>query len=123
MSEDERIVLAPQAKELEEYYSVCYLDGKKVLFSNLRVNRAKLPEGLFTYDIQHSDSGFDAYAIRDVIRVNHYGSLITKEPIELDETGWRFLDEQDLDERYYGSISIEEYMSEQTEDMAQVQSM
>ena len=119
VSDDRSITLAPQAKELESSYEVFYLDGKKVLFSNLGVNREKLPKELFTYDIQHSDSGFEACAIRNVIAVNHYGSLITKEPIELDETGWRFLEDGDLDESYYGSMTIEDYMSEQIEEMTQ----
>jgi len=123
MSDDRSIILAPQAKELESSYEVFHLDGKKVLFSNLRVNREKLPKELFTYDIQHSDSEFEACAVRNVIAVNHYGSLITKEPIELDETGWRFLEVGDLDESYYGSMSIEDYMSEQSEEMAQEMSM
>jgi len=123
MSDDRPIILAPQAKKLDSSYEVFYLDGKKVLFSNLRVSREKLPKELFTYDIQHSDSGFEACAIRNVIAVNHYGSIITKEPIELDETGWRFLEDGDLDESYYGSMSIEDYMSEQTEEMTQEMSM
>jgi len=108
---------------LKETYEVFYLDGKKVLFSSLRINREELPKGLFAYDIQHSDSGFEACAIRNVIRVNHYGTLITKEAIELDETGWRFLEDGDFDESYYGSMSIEDYMSEQTKEMTQKMSM
>lgn len=96
-------------------YDVILLDNKPILFSNARIRRNTLPEGLYAYDIQHSDEGFEPCAIKKTIMVNHYGTIITTFLLEVDEWGWRFLDDDDLNESYTGKYqTMDEYLYEHT---------
>ena len=96
-------------------YDVILLDKKPILFSNARIRRNTLLEGLYAYDIQHSDDGFESCAIKETIMVNHYATIITAFPLEVDEWGWRFLEDNDLDESYTGKYqTMDEYLYEYT---------
>lgn len=69
------------------------LFGKPMLFTNLRVNRATIPEGLYAYDIRHDDEGWgDPVEIASCIMVNHWGTVITDDRILGDDEKWRDID-------------------------------
>lgn len=58
------------------------------LFTSDRIDREKLPEGAYAYDIRHSDDdGMEAAELKEYIMVNHMGTIITKEPIDLGKEG------------------------------------
>ena len=39
----------------KEGYMLAEIDGKPVLFTNMRLDRDTVPEGLFCYDVRDSD--------------------------------------------------------------------
>lgn len=62
--------------------------GHDAVFSNWRIDRSKLPEGLYCYDLRGSDDDPGQYKfLEDRVVVNHAGCVITAEPIEIPEDG------------------------------------
>ena len=49
--------------------------GRDALFTSLRIARNSLPEGLYAYDLRDCD-------LKSHVMVNHWGTVIVKEPIE-----------------------------------------
>ena len=87
------------------------LFGKTVLFTNMRVNRSTVPENLYVYELRDEDCTGDICEIKPFIMVNHWGTIICKEPIELD-TKWnsKFVDEGDY--CYLGDTAkLDEYLN------------
>ena len=83
--------------EIGEKYQVVELFGKPALFSNGRIDRDKLPEGLYVYDLRGSD--YDPgmpVTLESHVTVNHAASVITAAPIELPEQGFLYLGEDGL---------------------------
>ena len=65
----------------ESYYKAI-VRGKEFLFSDMRIDRKTVPEGIFLYEVREADeySG-EAAEISESILVNFYGSLLTNEAI------------------------------------------
>lgn len=57
------------------------------LFTNLRIDRDKLPNGYHAYDIRSSDRS-DFATIEPFVRVNHTGTILTEQPIEMTKGGY-----------------------------------
>ena len=58
--------------------------GKSMLFTCLRVDKSSVPKGLFMYEVRHDDYGRgDPCQIGEWIMVNHWGTLISNEELEL----------------------------------------
>ena len=85
-----------KVKAQEESFGLMELFGKTVLFTNMRVDRSTVPENLYVYELRDEDCTGDICEIKPFIMVNHWGTIICKEPIELD-TKWnsKFVDEGD----------------------------
>lgn len=64
-------------------YELLELFGKKVLYTLMRVDRATIPNGFYAYDLRDSCNGVPCSVEHRVI-CNHFGTIITKEPIEFD---------------------------------------
>ena len=69
------------------------------LFSSERIQRESVPEGFYCYEVRHDDEGWgDPVQIAKGIMVNHFGSIITREPIRLPPHGYLDIDpERDWD--------------------------
>ena len=78
----------------DEQYDTVDLFDKPALFSNGRVDRKTLPDGLYAYDLRGSDydSG-DPIALEEKVVVNHAGTVILGEPLELGDEGRLMLDD------------------------------
>lgn len=74
--------------EADEYDVVDYCDIP-MLFTNERIDQARLPDGLCCYDLRGSDDdpGRPA-AIEERVGVNHAGCLITATPIDIPDCGY-----------------------------------
>ena len=83
--------------EIGEKYQGIELFGKPALFSNGRIDRDKLPEGLYCYEMRGSDDdpGMPV-TIQEHVVVNHAASVITAEPIDLTEQSFLYLGEDGL---------------------------
>ena len=93
-----------------EDYELCELDGKPVAFTNMRLDRQTVPDGLYCYDIRDSDRLDGSCAeVKAHVLVNHWGTILCKSPFPLDEHG-SYYPENDLD--YSGvSISLQDLQS------------
>ena len=81
----------------EEDFELMELFGQTVLFTNMRVDRSTVPEGLYAYDVRHDDDCTgEICEIKPSVMVNHWGTIICKEHIEMDEF-WhsKFVEEGD----------------------------
>lgn len=83
-----------------EQYELAQIDNKIVLFTNMRLDRDTVPEGLFCYDVRDSDTSDGSMAeVKPFVLVNHWGTILSKEPIQMDEFGsyypkeWGYLGE------------------------------
>lgn len=73
-------------------YQLAEIMGQEVLFSNGRYDRESLPDGLYCYDLREGDSGYAA-TLEPNVAVNHFGSILTTQPIEFPEQGYIELNE------------------------------
>lgn len=69
----------------EERFERVMIDGREVLFTNLRIDRSTVPKSLYCYDIRETD-GFSGVAasVERYVWVNHWGSILSKEPFPLE---------------------------------------
>ena len=57
--------------------------GHDALFTCLRIDRKSLPEWLYAYDIRDSDECDGTPSeVRKFVMVNHWGTVVMREPIE-----------------------------------------
>ena len=71
------------AKEIE--WEKVEVLGKEGLFTDYRVNRDTIPEGYFMYEIRHDDDCHgDPVQIAKWVIVNFWGTLLVKEPFNLE---------------------------------------
>lgn len=78
----------------KEEYDEIELFDKPALFSNGRVDRDKLPEGLYAYDLRGGDDDPGApVTVENRVVVNHAGSVILSEPLDFGEADYLALGE------------------------------
>ncbi len=97
------------ARKIE--YETLELLGQTVLFTCLRIDRATVPDGLHAYDVRHDDDCTRIMCeIAPHIMVNHWGTVLCREQIELTDNGRRYITEDDYS--YLGDeVSLNEYMA------------
>ena len=85
--------------------------GKPALFSSLRIDRSTLPKGLYLYEVRHDDGcqGIACQIARGIM-VNHWGTLITREPIKLPPDGYRDIEPEDLNYCTGDCSTVKEYV-------------
>ncbi len=105
--------------EYDDEYELVELFGKPALFTNDRITDADIPKGMYCYHMRHGDEG-NFETIEKRVTVNHAGSVVTKEPIDLGEQGYISFTE-DTSPSFTGETmslyEFREYESEQKEDM------
>ena len=73
---------------MEEIFDEIIVLEKPALFSNMRIDRNTVPKDLYLYEVRHDDEFGDPVQIAKGIMVNHFGSIITREPIDLPADGY-----------------------------------
>ncbi len=98
----------------ETDYECFEILGQDALFTCLRIDRKSLPEGLYAYDLRDSDDCDGTPSeLKSFVMVNHWGTVITKEPIEGADNGI-VLDEDDYN--YLGEdMTLEEFTRDSPE--------
>lgn len=71
-----------------EDYDLVAVDNKPALFSNGRLTLNDIPQGLFLYHLRSSDDGDRFCSLEAKVGVNHGGSIVTSEPLDLGEKGY-----------------------------------
>lgn len=92
-----------------EQYELGELDGRLVAFTNMRLDRQTVPDGLHCYDIRDSDNLDGSCAeVKTHIMVNHWGTILCKSPFPLDEYG-SYYPEEDMN--YLGvTVSLQDWV-------------
>lgn len=69
---------------MKEVFEEVTVMDKPMLFTCLRIDRATVPKGLYMYEVRHDDDmRGDPVQIANWIMVNHWGTLISSEPLKL----------------------------------------
>ena len=112
----------PEAKELktqaltEEKLDVIEVLDRRALFSNGRLMPEQIPEGLYAYDLRHSDDGGRFCAIEPKVGVNHGGTVLMRDILDFGESGYIPLDE-DTEPNFLGyEMTPSEFAEEEVQD-------
>lgn len=114
----------PEAKELktqaltEEKLDVIEVLDRRALFSNGRLMPEQIPEGLYAYDLRHSDDGDRFCSIEPKVGVNHGGTVLMRDILDFGENGYILLDE-DTEPNFLGeTMTVSEFAEEEAQDEA-----
>ena len=101
----------------DEQYQEVELFEKPALFSNGRISRDDLPEGVYCYDLRGSDDDPGSpICVEERVMVNHAGSVILTAPLEFSEEGrLYFTDETGLNFNG-GMLTLSQFLQEQKKD-------
>ena len=101
----------------DEQYQEVELFEKPALFSNGRISRDDLPEGVYCYDLRGSDEDPGSpICVEERVVVNHAGSVILTAPLEFSEEGrLYFTDETGLNFNG-GMLTLSQFLQEQKKD-------
>ena len=111
----------PEAKELktqamtDEKLDVIEVLDRKALFSNGRLMPEQIPEGLYAYDLRHSDDGDRFCSVEPRVGVNHGGTVLLKEVLDFGEQGYIPLDENTEPNFTGEELTIGEFMNSKFE--------
>lgn len=101
----------------DEQYQEIELFDKLGLFSNGRIVRDNLPEGVYCYDLRGSDyDPGDPVCVEERVVVNHAGSVLLTEPLELTEDGRLMLTEEKGLNFTGGFSTLSQFLQEQRKD-------
>ena len=114
----------PETKELktqaltEEKLDVIEVLDRRALFSNGRLMPEEIPEGLYAYDLRHSDNGDRFCSIEPNVGVNHGGTVLMRDILDFGESGYIPLDE-DTEPNFLGDeMTPSEFAEEEVQDEA-----
>ena len=101
----------------DEQYQEIELFDKLGLFSNGRIARDNLPEGIYCYDLRGSDyDPGDPVCVEERVVVNHAGSVLMTEPLELTEDGRLMLTEEKGLNFTGGFSTLSQFLQKQRKD-------
>ena len=91
---------------MAEHYEEITVCGKPALFTSIRIKRNTVPDSLYAYDVRHDDEcrGIPC-EIAPFVMVNHWGTIILAEPLELPDDGRRYIDEDTANHKPCTTIS------------------
>ena len=101
----------------DEKYQEIELFDNPGLFSNGRIARDNLPEGVYCYDLRGSDyDPGEPVCVEERVVVNHAGSVLLTEPLELAEDGRLMLTEEKGLNFTGGFSTLTQFLQEQKKD-------
>ena len=101
----------------DEKYQEIELFDKPGLFSNGRIVRDNLPEGVYCYDLRGSDyDPGEPVCVEERVVVNHAGSVLLTDPLELAENGRLMLTEEEGLNFVGGFSTLAQFLQEQKKD-------
>ena len=106
--------------EYDDEYELIEVAGHTALFTNDRITDTDIPKGMYCYHLRHNDNG-EFFTIEKNVAVNHGGSIVTKEPIDLKSKGYIVLDEDSSTNFLGENMSLymfREYDPGQTEELS-----
>jgi hypothetical protein len=96
-----------------DYYEQVSIKGVPALFTMLTIDKGQLPSHLYCYDVRHgSDNNGMAVEVRNSVMINHMGSIITKEQIELNKHDSLMLSKDDFEFMGNHRISLNAFIDD-----------
>ena len=72
--------------------------GVPMLFTAMHVDKSTVPKGLYLYEVRHDDEGNgEPVQLGNWILVNHWGTLISSQPVKLTQVPYRDNAYRDID--------------------------
>ena len=107
---------------MDDSFDLIEVFDKKALFTNERIDKDELPDGVYKYDLR---DGTPFYAsIEKFVGVNHAGTVLTREPIELGENECIEFDEETSPNFLGDEMTLRDYLTaEFSENETEEQSM
>ena len=95
----------------KESFDLIQLDGTVCLFTNDRIDRSTVPDGLQCYDVRDSDQTDGSFAeINRFVLVNHWGTILCKHEFPMNEIGCYY--PRDVDAVFLDrSMGVEEFLA------------
>ena len=79
-------------------YDEVTIFGVPALFTDLRVDRSTVPDGVYRYEVRYSDEyGRESVELAHGIMVDFFGTVLTREPIQLPISGGLELNDGNLE--------------------------
>jgi len=95
---------------LSQSYDSMEIFGQPVMYFLGRIERSTVPEGMYMYEIRHSDNAEHLpVQLGKSILVNHYGTIISSKPIDLPPDGLREIAYEDWGFTDEGINNLAEY--------------
>ena len=114
----------PEAKELktqaltEEKLDVIEVLDRRALFSNGRLIPEQIPEGLYAYDLRHSDDGDRFCSIEPKVLVDHGGTVLMKDILDFGTSDQILLDDETEPNFLGDEMTPSEFAEEEAQDEA-----
>ena len=91
------------------YQEVTIFD-RPALFTECRIDRATVPEGVYRYELRHGDEDWgEPVELARGIFANYYGTVLTREPFQLPIDGWIPLESDSLSFQDGGCRTVAEF--------------
>ena len=91
------------------YQEVTIFD-RPALFTECRIDRATVPEGVYRYELRHGDADWgEPIELSRSLMVNFYGTVLTREPFQLPIDGWIPLESGSLSFQDGGCRTLAEF--------------
>lgn len=95
----------------EEEFQEIKISGLPALLNGQRFSHDSVPEGLYIYEVRHSGSMWDEpVQVAKCVINNFMGTLVTREPLGLQEDGCLVIKSTDWDFECGGSLTAGEFM-------------
>lgn len=100
-------MIAKPITEIEEFREA-QIDGICALYTEDRIDRASVPNGLFAYDLRGSDDGNEPFStVEHRVLANFSGSVVTKQELPMTEGAYAEIEEFG----YEDTMSLEEFLA------------
>ena len=85
--------------------------GKFALFTDERLTPSDVPAGMHLYHLRQTDDGRDFATLEQTVFVNHGGSVLVREPIDLGKDGYIVLNDDTAPNFLCEFMTIQDYLA------------
>lgn len=106
----------------DKQWEVVKVLGRKALFTNERIAPEDVPEGMYQYDLRDNGQGW-LVSLEKSVKVNHGGTLLFTEDIELNEGEYITFGDRDSPHFLGYTMTVDEFQNKQEQEMNQTGGM
>lgn len=94
-----------------ETFETMTVNDIPVLFTDARIDRDAVPDGVFAYDIRESDDGDRLATVEPAVMVNHGGTILSREKFRMEDWGGVEIEDYNFEG---DSMTLAEWLEENT---------